>query len=454
MAASIRTKNDPEDFCEKANKNTICKICYKELAKYTCPRCNVRYCSSDCYKSEGHAECSESFYKNCFMDGLQDCEASSDEKQKMMEMLQRVENQDIPDMDDDDEEDEDEIPLEDRLQGLNLDMDTDQVWEKLTEAERKEFQSMVEDGRLGNMMELWEPWWNIKETNLVEEVGKTKSNQRHPEILNRLPDVTKILKGEPPDTLQYDVVNIMYAYAYTVRLHNGDYVGMELQAVDTVLRLCNTLAGKNFTDARSALHSCFQAIQEHKLILGNSADFSVAILKDVENIIMGPNSQQPLVYVLAALSDLHGLFRQARKQLVEDLKSLTLNVKATKQLQAEKQKYFNSMKKLEFLVVWTQKYGHGLAETIPDIEIEFCMMSTDLATQRLSQDVVETSQREKKKEKLIEELPLKSPASSSSGKSSQITSGKQVTFAENVGTSDNSKGKTSKARVTDIEELD
>ena len=46
--------------------------CKKEKPKYTCPRCNIRYCSSACYKSEGHLQCSENFYKECFMEGLRD----------------------------------------------------------------------------------------------------------------------------------------------------------------------------------------------------------------------------------------------------------------------------------------------------------------------------------------------------------------------------------------------
>ena len=36
--------------------------CHQAAAEYTCPRCNVRYCSLDCYR--GHSErCTEGFYR-------------------------------------------------------------------------------------------------------------------------------------------------------------------------------------------------------------------------------------------------------------------------------------------------------------------------------------------------------------------------------------------------------
>ena len=44
-----------------------CGVCHKVEGRYACPKCNLRYCSSDCYKSDRHGACSESFYKAEFM---------------------------------------------------------------------------------------------------------------------------------------------------------------------------------------------------------------------------------------------------------------------------------------------------------------------------------------------------------------------------------------------------
>jgi len=49
--------------------------CLKNAAKYTCPRCNCGYCSAECYKCSAHAQCSEGFYRDCFMGGLKDMQS-------------------------------------------------------------------------------------------------------------------------------------------------------------------------------------------------------------------------------------------------------------------------------------------------------------------------------------------------------------------------------------------
>lgn len=36
---------------QQKNPGVVCRVCARQYAKYTCPRCNVRYCSLDCYKA-------------------------------------------------------------------------------------------------------------------------------------------------------------------------------------------------------------------------------------------------------------------------------------------------------------------------------------------------------------------------------------------------------------------
>ena len=65
--------DETKQFLEPVTSDTdcpsVCPLCLKQPSKYTCPRCNTRYCSVDCYKSEKHRDCSEMFYKHCFMEG-------------------------------------------------------------------------------------------------------------------------------------------------------------------------------------------------------------------------------------------------------------------------------------------------------------------------------------------------------------------------------------------------
>ena len=66
---------------------TSCQLCVKNWANYTCPKCNIGYCSVTCYRSEYHKNCSEQFYQTQVHDYLGDAEcpdADGDYLAKMM----------------------------------------------------------------------------------------------------------------------------------------------------------------------------------------------------------------------------------------------------------------------------------------------------------------------------------------------------------------------------------
>lgn len=69
-----------------------CEICpgEKEVAKYTCSRCQKRYCSLKCYKSEIHQSCSEAFYEKEYKESMKIPTRGSDrEKLKLIEVLDK-----------------------------------------------------------------------------------------------------------------------------------------------------------------------------------------------------------------------------------------------------------------------------------------------------------------------------------------------------------------------------
>lgn len=119
----------------------VCR-CENALGKYTCPRCNVLYCSLTCYQTEKHVQCSENFYRECVMKDLSLKNDTDDSKAAMMEILQRMHesNESPPDNDEPVDSDDDEAcaDIAERLAGIDLDK-ADKVWEKLTDDERQEF---------------------------------------------------------------------------------------------------------------------------------------------------------------------------------------------------------------------------------------------------------------------------------------------------------------------------
>lgn len=156
-----------------SNTDNICKLCNVRPCIYTCPRCEIKYCSSVCYKSEAHSECSESFYKQCVIDEIKSHEKDTEGRKKMLEILKRVHEEDIKNMealasddeiDDElkeelDSDDDNDIPdLESRLHNINLD-NADEVWSALTDAEKQEFEALIKNGDVEKFLPQWIPWW-------------------------------------------------------------------------------------------------------------------------------------------------------------------------------------------------------------------------------------------------------------------------------------------------------
>lgn len=69
--------------------------CSKRTRLYTCPRCGIGYCGTECYKSDAHTDCSESFYRQCIEDELKSQENDPVARQKMIEILKRVHEADM-----------------------------------------------------------------------------------------------------------------------------------------------------------------------------------------------------------------------------------------------------------------------------------------------------------------------------------------------------------------------
>ncbi|GAV98705.1 zinc finger hit domain-containing protein 2-like [Lentinula edodes] len=75
------------------DSNIVCKICRRQISRYTCPECNLAYCSSTCFKSPAHTNCSQAFYKKQIEADVrsESSSKSAEERLKMMEILKRFE---------------------------------------------------------------------------------------------------------------------------------------------------------------------------------------------------------------------------------------------------------------------------------------------------------------------------------------------------------------------------
>ncbi|XP_062500058.1 zinc finger HIT domain-containing protein 2-like [Corticium candelabrum] len=416
MATEIRTSSSADE--EAAGLLTdCCGICEKQFAKYTCPRCNVRYCSLDCYKRESHAQCSELFYKNCFMEALKEKSVSPEEKRQMLEMLKRIESTHTDDLVDD-TSDEDDPSLEERLASLNLDVaEPDTIWECLNDGERREFQRLLQTGEMADSIALHTPWWERAGCirALVEVVGDEggRTNTNVPDVMGGIPPLGRLLKATPPAVqLKYNAVSILYSYCYIVRLYNGDHMDMAVEAAQTVLDLCPVLAHNvSYNDVSEVVHHCVHTCQQHNQPYGSS-EYSTSALLDVTNILMPVTATTGRAsssndFTLAALSDLYRIFEAA----VRDTKKTVAQAKQSRTVVSHmelKRSLQMATRKLYFFLSYVASNTDDVASLAMPVKLELESIRSKVQEHKLVQSKIEKQRDERKcghgTKRLIEEV--------------------------------------------------
>ncbi|KAL9713458.1 hypothetical protein Ac2012v2_003068 [Leucoagaricus gongylophorus] len=256
----------------------ICKLCHRQFAKYTCPSCNVPYCSLVCFRSSSHSQCSETFYKNELQSDIATTPSRTHEERKqMMELLRRFEEEAVQDEDIVDKEASEisnegiggEDSLVDRFAELDIDsLSPETMWEMLTPAERRKFVKALENpsSELAQTLlaskqlevEIEQPWW----INGVEDFDREHLSQEAKEIERRPTPICvpqSMVKPVPPGhPLVFNLLAICITYSYVVR-HLGTRMLSALAPTNPnfqeALRLINILV-PFLTDYRSTtLHS-------------------------------------------------------------------------------------------------------------------------------------------------------------------------------------------------------
>ncbi|KAG8995786.1 hypothetical protein FRB93_001068 [Tulasnella sp. JGI-2019a] len=198
--------------------------CKRSFSKYTCPKCNVPYCSLICYRSEAHTQCTEPFYKREVEDQIKAGSSTSteEEKRQMLELLKRFEMENMSEGEggSDDNEDEDSDTegvgeLAKKLQGVDLDtVDPEEILMLLSSAQRQEFMAMIRDpssrraqSLLANNDATVPPWW---------EASALDAGNLDLPLITIPPGL--LSKGPPSGkSLIHNVFALCVAYCYTAR---------------------------------------------------------------------------------------------------------------------------------------------------------------------------------------------------------------------------------------------
>ncbi|XP_055694926.1 zinc finger HIT domain-containing protein 2 [Lutzomyia longipalpis] len=308
----------------------FCELCTKEKAKYSCPRCNLLYCSVPCYQSQAHLQCSENFYRECIEEEMVSTKNPSEigeSTKKMYEILKRMKHLDDNGEEDDIEEifnpslnessgesdldSDDDTPAADlacRLDGVDLN-DPEAVWSKLTKEEQQEFESIINAGDITNLVPVNTPWWvKLSEEKLVREASSVEESN-HPEILSNIRNFKEISRITPAPCVRHNLTNILAAYAFSVRYFNGDYVNNPQEFAGLLANISgNIKCNANYDSDLLAIESVAHEAQNEGIAL--DSETKRALQEDVEMILR--KSPQNIA-VLAALSDIHRILASAKK---------------------------------------------------------------------------------------------------------------------------------------------
>ncbi|XP_012280886.1 zinc finger HIT domain-containing protein 2 [Orussus abietinus] len=354
----------------------LCQICLTKPRKYTCPRCDIGYCTVDCYKSMAHSECSESFYKDCVEEELKVRRTDTESRNKMLDILKRMkeeqlENEDLQDMftksDDDSEQldsddEEDAGSLRDRLENINLD-NADEVWSALTDAERQEFKAMVLNGEADKLLPDWKPWWSREKIliqEVIDELQDSDPKKDCPELLN-ISGVDAVSKASP--CVKFNIENVIYAYAYMAMYYNGDHHDFAKEATNVFLQLCDNVRENRIFDSSPAAAEAVMERIGHCQWLPGDAEVLSATRTSGNLIISGPQGAEPWLYTAAALSDLHRLFssakdistKQGKKDGNQEFSKRFCNATSIPHEDVPKKTLQLCIKKLEYYFLWIKR---------------------------------------------------------------------------------------------------
>lgn len=231
----------------------------------------------------------------------------------------------MADSDDDEPADDDDENLSERLEGININ-DPDAVWERLTANERKEFEKIIQTDELYSIIPTYEPWWcTIK---LIEEIttpsssSSSSSKNNVPQIVPAIKDFNTISSKAPAKCIEYNLVNILSAYALIARCFNGEHLHNADETATLMISLSeNLLTMANFPNESMAIDSVVNLAKNFDMLSNNGENIYQIIENDVKKIIGGYGSSNP-IYVLSALSDIYRLFKLAA---AKEKKNLTSN---------------------------------------------------------------------------------------------------------------------------------
>ncbi|KAI7994795.1 Zinc finger HIT domain-containing protein 2 [Camellia lanceoleosa] len=328
MEETILTSETPSTSSQlNPQARIVCRVCQKQFSQYTCPRCNTRYCSLQCYKSHC-LRCTESFMRENVVEEMRQLQPDDENKQKMLDILKRFHSEEEMDNMDEDDSTLSEETIQKILSGYEISVDD------LSAEEKKHFQRAVASGELSKLIEPWEPWWlkpsartislSREGTQLVQPVAKQETVASPPDDLGSdqsyeippgpetpLPPISKLSPTEPSPLLAVHLVDIIYSYCFTLRLYNGDWQSDPIGSATVVLSVSSVLGqGGQPEIVLEAVSHCLEQTCSPAFRHMGGLQFGLGVLDDVISLLSLGGSA-----LVCLLCDLQRLIQAAEGEL-------------------------------------------------------------------------------------------------------------------------------------------
>ncbi|XP_020375507.1 zinc finger HIT domain-containing protein 2 [Rhincodon typus] len=393
-------------------------------ARYTCPRCNVPFCSLPCYRGSKHRVCAESFYREAVLGELREESrrvGGAEGRTGLRESLRRLRQTEAWELG--------ELEPDDPQPGDTA----SRLWNSLSEEERHNFQRLLESGQAAAWIKEWRPWWERRPPAPVQElVPSGLEEDRRCEKINKAQPVVDVagtgrennsemdafteqlatdrfwehddsipaicsnivpllsLCSNPSPLIQYSVVNVLYAYAFSMKLVNGDLSGpMRDEFIEATVTVSEALKDSRvFVSTAEAVQAGVGAVRS-SLYFSNPFE-PVNTIKDTSVLLTGGNRALDGHYTLAAISHLHqtlGKAKRSRRKKDPD--------------------HYRARKKCAFLLSWVNEHRDKLMFLSLEVQNEYKNTFDSLVQVEEAKSNLEQAwggKRPPEKKVLIEEL--------------------------------------------------
>lgn len=356
---------------EPAGPCAFCPAAEARPARYTCPRCNVPYCSLRCYRA--HGPCAEDFYRDQVLGELRGRSASPS---RLASALRRLRQQ---------RETEDE-PQDAGLRPGPAPGGLAGLWERLAPAEKAAFEQLLSRGEAGRLLPPWRPWWwgGGAGPRLLEELDDAPGGEAAepepdpdpakappepgreaaapeppaaeeavpgdapgacaPAVPARIPALGSLSRGRVSPLVRFQLPNVLFAYAHTLALYHGGDEALLPDFCATLLGVSGALGAQQvFASAEEALLAAAHVLEAGEHPPGPLG--TRGAMREAARILLGEGPAHQKGYTLAALGHLVQTLGRARRRA---------------EAAGVRDRLYRARKKCQFLMAWANEHEGAL----------------------------------------------------------------------------------------------